>query len=135
MFILIDVILVAVLVICMIIGWVKGFIDEVLRLLSGLLAFFIALFLTPHIAPVLNDHLFYGRISGYMSEQMDEIDRREAAGEILVIRPPESLGIRRTEHDPEELERVYQLGRRTARRMLPAIRSFLQIEDGRREAE
>lgn len=75
MFILIDVILVAVLVICMIIGWVKGFIDEVLRLLSGLLAFFIALFLTPHIAPVLNDHLFYGRISGYMSEQMDEIDR------------------------------------------------------------
>ena len=69
------------------------------------------------------------------NRQMDEIDRREAAGEILVIRPPESLGISRTEHDPEELERVYQLGRRTARQMLPAIRSFLQIKQREKDNE
>lgn len=82
MFIIIDVILVAILVICMIVGWKKGFIDEILRLLSGLIAFFIALFLTPHVAPVLNDNLFYGRISGYMSEKMDDIDR-EKDGDIF----------------------------------------------------
>ena len=96
---------------------------------SGLPLIRLLLRRTPKMAEAMAvRHLVYNR-------QMDEIDRREAAGEILVIRPPENLGIRRTEHDPEELERVYQLGRRTARRMLPAIRCFLQIGDGRREAE
>ena len=56
--------------------------------------------------------------------QMEEIDARELRGEILVIRPPESLGIGRTEHDPAELERVYQIGRNEARKALPAIRAF-----------
>ena len=55
------------------------------------------------------------------------IEEKEARGEILVIRPPESLGISRTEHDPNELERVYQTGRREACRMLPEIRSFLKL--------
>ena len=60
------------------------------------------------------------------NRQMAEIDEKEARGEILVIRPPESLGISRTEHDPDELERVYQTGRREAYRMLPKIRAFLK---------
>lgn len=60
------------------------------------------------------------------NRQMAEIDAKEARGEILVIRPPESLGIRRTEHDPNELERVYRTGRREAYRMLPRVRKFLE---------
>ena len=59
------------------------------------------------------------------NRQREQIDEKERRGEILVLRPPESLGISRTEHDPEELERVYQIGRRTAREALPAIRAFL----------
>ena len=56
---------------------------------------------------------------------MDEIDEKERRGEILALRPPEALGISRTEHDPAELERVYQIGRAEAEKALPAIRAFL----------
>ena len=91
---------------------------------SGLPLIRLLLRRTPKMAEAMAArHLVYNR-------QMVEIDRKEAAGEILVIRPPESLGIRRTEHDPAELERVYQLGRRTARQLLPAIRSFLSRDTG-----
>ena len=80
----------------------------------------IALRKTPKIVKAMERrHEVYNR-------QMAEIDEKEARGEILVIRPPESLGISRTEHDPNELERVYQTGRREAYRMLPKIRSFLK---------
>lgn len=60
------------------------------------------------------------------NRQMEEIDARERRGEILVLRPPESLGISRTEHDALALSRVYQTGRRTAHAALPAIRKFIQ---------
>ena len=80
----------------------------------------IALRKTPKIVEAMEHrHEVYNR-------QMAEIDEKEARGEILVIRPPESLGISRTEHDPNELERVYRTGRREAYRMLPKIRSFLE---------
>jgi predicted patatin/cPLA2 family phospholipase len=59
------------------------------------------------------------------NRQMEEIGQREASGESLVIRPPESLGIKRTENDPDQLERVYQIGRREAERRLPDVRMFL----------
>ena len=59
------------------------------------------------------------------NDQMEEIERKEAAGEVLVIRPPEDPGIGRTEKDPAELERVYQMGRSEAIRMLPEIKAFL----------
>ena len=59
------------------------------------------------------------------NDQMDDIERREAAGEVLVIRPPEDPGIGRTEKDPAELERVYLMGRSEAMRMLPEIKAFL----------
>ena len=81
----------------------------------------IALRKTPKIVEAMEHrHEVYNR-------QMAEIDEKEARGEILVIRPPESLGISRTEHDPNELERVYRIGRREAYRMLPEIRSFLKL--------
>ena len=60
---------------------------------------------------------------GY-NAQMDDIDRREALGEVFVIRPPEDPGIGRTEKDPEELERVYQMGPEAVRR-LDEMKAFL----------
>lgn len=80
----------------------------------------IALRKTPRIVEAMERrHEVYNR-------QTAEIDEKERRGEILVIRPPEDLGIRRTEHDPDELERVYQIGRREAYRMLPRVKNFLK---------
>ena len=59
------------------------------------------------------------------NQQMEEIEKREKNGTMLVIRPPKALGIARTEGDPEELERVYDIGRETGKRCLDAVRSFL----------
>ena len=59
------------------------------------------------------------------NRQMAQIDAREAAGKLLVIRPRESLGISRTENNPDELERVYQLGRAQGMERLEAVRAFL----------
>ena len=61
--------------------------------------------------------------------QMDELDRMEAEKTALVIRPPEDLRIGHTEKNPEELERVYQIGRREAEKRLPEVRRWL--EEGR----
>ena len=63
-------------------------------------------------------HLRYNR-------QMKAIDQREETGEALVIRPPESLAIGRTEKNPDELERVYQIGRAEAEKRLCEVKAFL----------
>ena len=64
-------------------------------------------------------HLKYNR-------QMQEIREREKAGSALVIRPEKNLGISRTENDPAELERVYQIGRAEGERRLEEVKAFLQ---------
>lgn len=61
----------------------------------------------------------------FKNNPMDDIDRKKALGEVFVIRPPEDPGIGRTEKDPEELERVYQMGRREAARRLDEMKTFL----------
>ena len=61
--------------------------------------------------------------------QMEKIGRRESSGQSLVIRPPETLGIGRTENNPDELERVYQEGRRIAAERLDEIKAFLEIKE------
>ena len=74
----------------------------------------------PAVAEAMDErHAVYNR-------QMDEIDRQEAEGSIFVIRPPQPLGIHRTEKRPEELERVYQTGRREAEARLQAMKEFLE---------
>ncbi|MCR5545774.1 MAG: patatin family protein [Lachnospiraceae bacterium] len=60
------------------------------------------------------------------NHEMEEIKEREEKGISFVIRPPKDLGISRTEKEPEELERVYQLGRKEAERVLPELRQFLE---------
>ncbi len=64
------------------------------------------------------------RRPGMYNRQMDELDRMEADGTALVIRPPEPLEIGHTEKNPEELERVYRTGRREAERRLEEIRAW-----------
>ena len=61
------------------------------------------------------------------NRQMEEIREREEKGTAFVIRPPESLGISRTERDPEELERVYRTGRSAAEDALPDLKEFLGL--------
>ena len=59
------------------------------------------------------------------NETLEYIAEAEAAGRAFVIRPPEPLAIGSTCSDPEELERVYQIGRKTGEEVLPALRDFL----------
>ena len=56
---------------------------------------------------------------------MELIDRLEEQGKILVIRPEHSLNIGRMEHDPEELQRVYDIGRTDGIRYLNAVKKWL----------
>lgn len=55
---------------------------------------------------------------------LDYIRRRELAGDLLVIRPPEKLPIERTEKDPEKLRQVYEIGRRVGMERIPEIKAF-----------
>ena len=57
--------------------------------------------------------------------QKIDVSFRSAAGEILVIRPPEPLEIGHTEKNPEELERVYRIGRTEAEKRLAEIKDYL----------
>ncbi|MBR5337808.1 MAG: patatin family protein [Lachnospiraceae bacterium] len=60
------------------------------------------------------------------NRQMSDIKLREIAGTAFVIRPPEPLGISRTENDPDELQRVYDIGRQIAENRLEELRDFLK---------
>ncbi len=63
------------------------------------------------------------------NRQMDEIKERELGGSSFIIRPPEALGISRTENNPDELERVYRTGRRAAEEALSNLKAFLDKEE------
>lgn len=72
-------------------------------------------------------HLVYNR-------ELDEISRLERQGEIFVIRPSRRVKIRRTEHRPERIKQMYELGREDAVRALSGIEEFMsdkrEIQDG-----
>lgn len=65
-----------------------------------------------------NRHLMYNK-------QIEEIKEKEKKGEVLVIRPDTSLHISRTENNPDELERVYQIGRSVTSKKINEIKDFL----------
>ena len=64
-------------------------------------------------------HLMY-------NEQRNYVFKREKAGDILVICPDEKLDIGRIEHNPEMIQKTYDLGRAAAEQKLDAIRRFLE---------
>lgn len=61
------------------------------------------------------------------NETIKYIGNKEAKGEILVIRPEAPLNIKPDEKDANELERVYQEGRKTALERIEEIKTFLNV--------
>ena len=66
-------------------------------------------------------HLMYNKQLVYVYEA-------EKAGRALVIRPSEKLPIGHISHDPEEMQRVYDIGRATGEKHIDAICSFFAKE-------
>ena len=62
------------------------------------------------------------------NQEKDYVFGQEALGKCFVICPSEPLGISRTEKNPDELQRVYDLGRLAAQENLPKIWEFLKSE-------
>ena len=59
------------------------------------------------------------------NETIEYIKAKEKAGEILVIRPDSDVGNKQIEKNPDELMRVYEMGREHAERQLCEIKEFL----------
>ena len=61
------------------------------------------------------------------NKQLEYIQQEEAKGHtlLLLIYPPEKLPIGHISHNPEEMQRVYDIGRETAKKMMPRIIEFM----------
>lgn len=59
------------------------------------------------------------------NEETADVFAKAARGEVFVICPAAPLGISRTEKDPNELQRVYEEGRRIALEQLSDLQKFL----------
>ncbi len=61
----------------------------------------------------------------YYNVALRYVEQREAAGELLVIRPESRLDISKVEKDPEKLKEVYIQGRLAAAEKLSEIKEYL----------
>ena len=59
------------------------------------------------------------------NKELELVKKCSLEGSAFVIQPPESLHINHTEHDPNELQRVYDIGRSTMEAQLKELRSFI----------
>ena len=75
-------------------------------------------------AAMARRHQVYNRETAY-------VFRRREEGAAFVLCPGESLGIRRTEKNPDELRRVYETGRKTAQENLTRLTEFLAADPPR----
>ena len=64
-------------------------------------------------------HIMYNR-------QLDYVRQAEQEGRCIVIRPDAKLPIGHISHDPEEMQRVYELGRDTGFRNIDRLKEFYQ---------
>ncbi len=62
-------------------------------------------------------HEWYNRTLAY-------IDERVAAGAALLVAPPEPLPISRVCHDPDQMQRVYEIGRQIGEKTLVRVKGF-----------
>jgi predicted patatin/cPLA2 family phospholipase len=60
------------------------------------------------------------------AENIKYINQKEEAGEILVIRPHSALEVKRTDRNPENLQKAYDLGRKQALERLDEIKKYLE---------
>ena len=78
----------------------------------------------PRFAEALkNRHLVYNRT-------LEEIRGMEKAGEIFVIRPSEKLTISRMEKDLDEIQRVYEIGKKDAQKSVEQLVQWLGQQEG-----
>ncbi len=74
----------------------------------------------PMIVKALRDrHLEYNRTTAMVHNRADK-------GEVLVICPETPLNISRTSKNPDEMQRVYDEGRRIAKAQIDAIKQFIE---------
>ena len=66
-------------------------------------------------------HLMYNR-------ELEYVRQAEQAGRCLVIRPDEKLPIGHISHDPEEMRRIYDIGRQAGEKHIDAISHFFAKE-------
>lgn len=62
------------------------------------------------------------------NQTLRKIRELEAEGKIFVIRPSQKLTIGRIEHNPNEIQRVYDIGRRDAAKQMEALKKFLECK-------
>lgn len=73
------------------------------------------------VSAMAGRHFRYNAATRYVREA-------ELAGRLFVIRPPEPLRVGSAEKDPEQLDRVYQVGRTAARECLPRLLAYLEAD-------
>ena len=59
------------------------------------------------------------------NKELELVKKCSSDGSAFVIQPPEALHINHTEHDPKELQRVYDIGRRTMESRLEELKTFI----------
>lgn len=62
------------------------------------------------------------------NQNMKEIERLEASGETFVLRPSVTPDIGRMSHDPEKIQKVYEIGRKDALQQLEALKQWMKTE-------
>ena len=60
------------------------------------------------------------------NQQLELVRQRELEGKALVIRPTEKLDIGHISHDPNEMQAVYDIGRKEGKKQLERIQEFLK---------
>lgn len=74
----------------------------------------------PKVAETMADrHNEYNETLKYIAE-------KEKAGEVIVIRPEAPLDIGRVEHNPDKMQKVYDLGRAAGEKYLDAVKNFIK---------
>ena len=74
----------------------------------------------PKVAETMADrHSEYNETLKYIAE-------KEKAGEVIVIRPEAPLDIGRVEHNPDKMQKVYDLGRAAGEKYLDAVKNFIK---------
>ncbi len=69
-------------------------------------------------------HIMYNKQTSY-------VKLREEEGSALVFRPDIPLPIKRTEHNPEKLKAVYEMGRKQAIERLNEVKTFLNYNENK----
>lgn len=59
------------------------------------------------------------------NQEKEYVFKKEQQGDVFVICPETDLGVSRTENNPDELQRIYDLGRQTMQNNLENLKTFM----------